>query len=410
MHTSGNDISRPTGWRKATAALVKSQQMATEGQGRESSRTRAIVAVKRVAAHIGLKAGDLLLLDTLMAFSQPQDWETGSRAIVWPSNAYLMERTGFSLSTLKRHARRLADACVLSFHDSPNGKRWGHRDAHGRITEAYGFDLTPLAARADEFEALEAAKAEERAERRRLKSKITILRRSARARLEAMTPNAEALWRNYERLCRQSPTKQPNIESLHALYDAYVALLADIETQDKTYSKETGAPLETQKVAPREAKNEPHIQNTNHLKPVSKRHKAPGTGQVPTEQEKRNEQETARDLEESNISLSSLVSACPQFTEWAELLGQRTNNWAQAQRISEALRPMIGISDQHWDQAKQHLTGPVLTTAFALLFEKTQAGEIKCPGGYLRGMAKKAERGELRLNRSLKSRISRLAA
>lgn len=144
FHRGG--VSRPSGWRKATAAVVLAEDLAAEGQGAAIEKGRAVVAVKRVGAHIGLKAADLLLIDTLLAFSPPQDWAEGQRPIVWASNAYLMAQTGFSLSTLKRHARRLAEAGVIAFKDSPNGKRWGHRDREGRIIEAYGFDLSPMAA------------------------------------------------------------------------------------------------------------------------------------------------------------------------------------------------------------------------------------------------------------------------
>jgi DNA-binding MarR family transcriptional regulator len=35
----------------------------------------------------------------------------------------LIEQTGFSLSALKRHARRLVDAGVIAFKDSPNGRK-----------------------------------------------------------------------------------------------------------------------------------------------------------------------------------------------------------------------------------------------------------------------------------------------
>ena len=61
--------------------------------------------------------------------------------------------------------------------DSPNGKRYGMRDPKGRIIEAYGFDLSPIAARHAEFVRL----AEEgRAERRamgRLRRRATIARK-----------------------------------------------------------------------------------------------------------------------------------------------------------------------------------------------------------------------------------------
>src|SRR6056300_965678 len=134
MSQNGRDMSIGTqlhGWRKATAGLAVSEQHAQAGERVAVPKSVAFVAVKKVGAHIGLKAGDMMLLDTLGAFTQAQDWEEGQRPIVWASNAYLMEQTGFSLSALKRHARRLAEIGVISFKDSPNGKRWGRRDQDG---------------------------------------------------------------------------------------------------------------------------------------------------------------------------------------------------------------------------------------------------------------------------------------
>ncbi|MCI5040693.1 MAG: replication protein C, partial [Donghicola eburneus] len=174
-----------SGWRKPTPGLSIAEQHARAGEQRSIPKSTAFVAVKRVGAHIGLKAGDMLLLDTLGAFTQAQDWEEGQRPIVWASNAYLMEQTGFSLSALKRHARRLAEIGVISFKDSSNGKRWGHRDADGRIIEAYGFDLSPLSARVEEFEHLQAELQAERELCQRLKRQITVARRMIRARIEA---------------------------------------------------------------------------------------------------------------------------------------------------------------------------------------------------------------------------------
>ncbi|MDG1067860.1 MAG: plasmid replication protein RepC, partial [Sulfitobacter sp.] len=179
-----------TGWRKPTPGLGVAEQLAQAGERVAVPKTQAFVAVKRVGAHIGLKAGDMMLLDTLGAFTQAQDWEEGRRPIVWASNAYLIEQTGFSLSALKRHARRLAEIGVISFKDSPNGKRWGRRDADGVIIEAYGFDLSPLSARVEEFEQLQAELQVEREICQRLKRQITVARRMIRARIEAALSGA----------------------------------------------------------------------------------------------------------------------------------------------------------------------------------------------------------------------------
>ena len=76
---------------------------------------------------------------------------------------------------------RLVELGVISFQDSPNGKRWGRRDADGRIVEAYGFDLSPLSARVEEFEELHAELQAERELCQRLKRQITVARRMIRA-------------------------------------------------------------------------------------------------------------------------------------------------------------------------------------------------------------------------------------
>ena len=54
-----------TGWRKPTPGLGIAEQLAQAGERVAVPKSTAFVALKRVAAYIGLKAGDLLLLDTL---------------------------------------------------------------------------------------------------------------------------------------------------------------------------------------------------------------------------------------------------------------------------------------------------------------------------------------------------------
>jgi replication initiation protein RepC len=184
-----------SGWRKPTPNLEAAALLAQAGAPESIAKGQCMRAVKRAAPYLGLKAGDVLLLDTLAAFSQKQDWEDGQRAIVWPSNAYLIERTGFALSTLKRHARKLAEAGLIAFKDSPNGKRWGHRDSAGYIVEAYGFDLTPLATRCQALEALADQRELERKACQRLKRQVTVLRRTIRALIDVnddLTDDAKA--------------------------------------------------------------------------------------------------------------------------------------------------------------------------------------------------------------------------
>ena len=274
------------GWRKPTPGLGIAEQHAQAGEGLSVPKNKALLAVKRVAAHLGLKPSDMMLLDTFGAFTKPLDWEQGRRPIVWASNAYLMEQTGFSLSALKRHARRLVDAGLISFRDSSNGKRWGHRDDQGYIIEAYGYDLSPLAARAEEFEDLFAQIQDDRQFCLRTKRQITITRRIIRAKVDQALENAfRGPWRELSaafeallgRLPRANATPERLLDMLEWLCElkdsveqAFQAAFkrAD-EVVENTLQTQVLPSSETQYMNPKGSVTDPHILDTNQLNPVS---------------------------------------------------------------------------------------------------------------------------------------------
>ena len=430
-----SNISQPSGWRKATAGLAVAEQHAQAGERAAVPKTQAFVAVKRVGAHIGLKAGDMLLLDTLGAFTQAQDWEEGQRPIVWASNSYLMERTGFSLSALKRHSRRLTEIGVIAFKDSPNGKRWGHRDADGRIIEAYGFDLSPLSARAEEFERLHAELQAERELCQRLKRQITVARRMIRARIEAAQGGAlSGPWTQlsslFEDLLDRLPRRNTASEALARLLEWFRELQERVEV---TYLKASRADdvventaesteqvsEKTLEMDPREVIPEPHILTTNQLNPVicKSSEKENAAGVVPNAPP---EERVDRKLEDwvaetrkkrgAALDLPIVMQACPEFASWARNMGGYLKDWGDLHRVVGQLRPMIGVSEHAWNLAQDRLGPQIATAALVLTFDKHCAGEVASPGGYLRGMVEKAGAGELHLERSFYGRLSGQAA
>ena len=424
-----------TGWRKPTPGLGIAEQLAQAGEQVAVPKTRAFVAVKRVGAYIGLKAGDMMLLDTLGAFTQAQDWEEGQRPIVWASNAYLMEQTGFSLSALKRHARRLAENGVISFQDSPNGKRWGRRDAEGRIVEAYGFDLSPLSARVEEFEELQAELQAERELCQRLKRQITVARRMIRARIEAAISSAlRGPWSQFtglfEELLDRLPRRHEASEQLERLLLWFKELQERVEA---AYLKATGAtkPVEnignkdtqitkkTQEMDPREVISEPHILITNQLNPVtsnsSEKEEAAGVARepepaVPVEGSAPEEGQNRPEQHAVALDVPTIMQACPEFATWARDLGGYLKDWGDVYRVAGQLRPMIGVSDHVWMAAQEGLGKQAAAAAMVLVFDKHAKGEVASPGGYLRGMVEKAGAGELHLERSIYGRLSGQAA
>ena len=423
-----SNINKPSGWRKASAGLATAEQLAQAGE------RVAVVAVKRVGAHIGLKAGDMMLLDTLGAFTRAQDWEEGRRPIVWASNAYLMEQTGFSLSALKRHARRLAEAGAIAFQDSPNGKRWGRRNADGVIIEAYGFDLSPLSARVEEFEQLHAELQAERALCQRLKRQITVARRMIRARIEAATSGAlRGPWAQFtgafEDLLGRLPRRNEASERLMRLLTwfkelqgrveaAYLKATQPAEVVDNTSESTEQVSIKTQDMDPSGAISDPHILITNQLIPVTcnSSEKEDAAGVVPNAPP---EEQVDRGLEDwvagvrkkrAALDLPVVMQACPEFASWARNMGGYLKDWGDLHRVAGQLRPMIGISEHAWNVAQEQLGTQVATAALVLVFEKHSAGEVVSPGGYLRGMVEKAGAGELHLERSFFGRLSGVAA
>ncbi len=430
-----------SGWRKPTPGLVVAERHAQAGERLAVPKSQAIVAAKKVAAAIGLKSQDLLLLDTFGAVTQPQDWEQGRRPIVWPSNNFLMEQTGFSLTTLRLHLRRLSEAGLIWMKDSPNGKRYGSRDEDGYIVEAYGFDLAPLAARAEEFKALHARLQEERQFCKSLRNAITVNRRVIRAKIEkALESGLRGSWCDlqdeFATLLQRLPKRTTGPEELIALVDlfkdlqvrveqAFEAAFECLERPDAVSKSADEAQGDTkivafsQKSKPMGAENRTHILTTNEPNPVNSNSFETKHAVSPTPETLQNEpvgRQDEVDLEgewsthtnrrRSNIDIPTLMATCPEFGEQARGLEGYIRDWNGVHRAASKVRPMVGISEHAWNTAQLALGPEVAAAAVALIYDKHSAGEVSSPGGYLRGMVQKAQAGELHLDRSFYGRLA----
>jgi replication initiation protein RepC len=425
-----------SGWRKPTPELLQAQRFAEVGEQLTIPKTRAIVATKKVAAAIGLKSQDLLLLDTFGAVTQPQDWEQGRRPMVWASNHFLMEQTGFSLATLRRHVRRLCEVGVISMKDSPNGKRWGRRDADGVIVEAYGFDLAPMAARAEEFEALYEHLQAERALCASLRNAITVTRRMIRAKIEkALEAGLRGPWSNLQDVFRELleglPARSERAGGLECYLDRIKAFLASVErsfemafdwpteTDAAHISKASSEGQETINMKPTSLENDTHILTTNEPNPViSNRFETKHAAGVVPKEPVAEPDESVEDVDldiswsthtnkrSSDIDVPTLMASCPHFAEMARGSQGFMRDWNDVHRAAAALRPIVGISEDAWNVANKILGPAVAAASIALILDKSTEGEIKSPGGYLRGLVERAQIGELHLDRSFYGRLS----
>lgn len=421
-----------SGWRKPTPGLCRANDLAEDGEQLAVPKNQAMLAMRRVAHVIGLKPGDLMLLETLAVFTKPCDWEKGARPIVWPSNDYLVERTGYSLSAVKRHLRRLAEVGLVAFRDSSNGKRWGHRNKEdGRIVEAYGLDLSPLAARAREFEALHAALEAERTLTRDLRRGITILRRTVAALLSSDVDLADALWhdiaRRYNALMATLRYVERDLNALREVHQAFLALRGDAEEALRRTSKGSvdndpdaaGGCENITNLSPTGVNSAPHIQITTHLKHVNcngieHATEANGAAEPPMASLKADvagvaagKIGSARDRPRvpNELSLQAILIACPAFTAMARGIAGHIRDWRDLLAVADRIRPVIGISEDAWASAHRAMSREAAAVALALITDKYSDGLVSSPGGYLRGLTLKATTGDLHLARSVFGRF-----
>ena len=170
----------PTGFRRMTPGLLRADRTAEGFAGLpEGIRVagQLLAAFKAAAPRLGIGPRLVHAVDWLFRFTQPQDWEKGSRPVVWPSARMQQEALGLSPTQVKETNRRLIELGLVTMKDSPNGKRYGKRDPKGRIVEAYGFDLAPIAARHAEFVRLAAEGRAERLAMGRLRRRATIAKK-----------------------------------------------------------------------------------------------------------------------------------------------------------------------------------------------------------------------------------------
>jgi replication initiation protein RepC len=173
--------------------------------------------------------------------------------------------------------RALVDERLIVPVDSPTGRRWGHRHpVSGKIVEAYGFDLSPLAVRYLEFmEAAEQAR-QDREARARLRRRLTIARKAIRQISEAAL-EADLAGQNWQQWAEDAMRVAKDIDNdtpLEALLRAVANLEARRHEGESTlkaaFAPEDTAPLDAVDCTPITTTNQPLAENSATGKPNRK--------------------------------------------------------------------------------------------------------------------------------------------
>ena len=149
------ELAKPSGYRALSLAELENERLVQEYMRLKERPTRRALqkVLKDVRAGFqpALPRTAWQLLDYLVELSHDRDWQDGL-IIVWPSNGRLMDFLGCGERSVQLLLRALMNANLITHRDNNDRRRKGFRDAEtGRILDAYGIDLRPLAARAEEL-------------------------------------------------------------------------------------------------------------------------------------------------------------------------------------------------------------------------------------------------------------------
>jgi replication initiation protein RepC len=403
---------QPSGARRLTIPMLAARDHADQFKGLPSGTAkplRFLAAFQEAEPYLGLPAHGFKLICWLVKQTQAQDWEEGSRPIAWPSARRQAEFLALSPARVKQLNRALFEAGIFVIRDNEQGKRYGRRDASGRILEAYGFDLSPLALRHDEFIRIAAAARVERDRMRALRKRLTIARRAIRQAVETLAglgiipealPRLEAELADLLAMGRRSQGS----EVLGRVVKAVETRQAEVEQ----WLRDAAEPMNPNPAGP---ENEPHSTTTNlpsdrYIDTVSAHDESSRAEAAGDKSETRAPSppppSPSRDRqppERLRVTPAQLIELAPRLGPY--VIAGRDPDWAAIVAAADWLRGELGVSTHLWHQACRAMGETQAAVALALVSTRGREHFTSSPGGYFAGMVKKFARGELHLGQTI---------
>jgi replication initiation protein RepC len=366
-----------SGGRRLRHAALVARELALE-TGRTVTRKELSAAARDAAKALELRNGPRSVLSELVACWGEQEWE---RLLVWPSNDYLVSRTGLSERGIRKAFRVLIDQKLIVPKESPNGKRYAVKDLAGDIVDAFGFDLTPIYARRGEWTERLIEQKQAREARKRTFDDITIARRAAQEALSSLAQEYPDLDRSdlearLQGLRARTPLRSTKAMPIDIL-DEWKALRSACE---EAYYRAGNAGTQCR-----------HFNNNN------------GSPSEPCNKGFPKKAEAVRSTEQTSEHLSPelILEACPTLSDY----GQPARGLADIVSAGRYLRASLGAHESAWAEAVEDIgtVRAAIAVIYVLqLYEDDVAkngGEsrIKNPGGYFRALTRMVKSGKIDL-------------
>lgn len=410
----------PFGRRTMSLGLIAAQAQARAVEPDKTvHKWKVFTALTEAKDRLGLPDRALAVLNALLSFHQETTLTAGDPLVVFPSNEKLAARAhGVAPTTLRRHLGILVDAGIVIRRDSPNGKRYARRGEGGVVSEAFGFDLTPLVARAEEFETLAAEVAAEKKALRLARERVTLARRDITKLIalgleEAIPGDWAGLHMAYLNI----------IAGLKRSADVSVLTALAGELADFAQSIAIHLELFVNSSIPggNESHSGQHKQNSNtdlrESEPAFQKDRGETIGDVSETVDQVNGREETAPTTIPEVRLAAgtplgmVLEACPDIVEYAEngaggMDGEAPviRNWAAFLKTAALVRAMLGISPDAWRDAVETMGVVDASIVIAAILQK--GDDVRFPGGYLRALTEKKRDGQFSVGPILMALIS----
>ncbi|RTL94565.1 MAG: replication initiation protein RepC [Hyphomicrobiales bacterium] len=375
----------PFGRRPMSLGQISSQaKTRTMPEGASVQKWQVFQHIREARDLVGATDRALAILNALLSFHPETTLAGDGELVVWPSNEQLMARAnGMPATTLRRHLAVLVDCGLIIRRDSPNGKRFARKGRGGEIEQAYGFDLAPIVARAEELRDLADTVKVEKKAFRVARERLTLLRRDIvkmiDAGIEEKVPgNWGRVLQAYQAIVGRLPRTASRL-LIESIVEELDDLWAEIRDTLESFTK-------TQNPDANESHFGRHIQNSN---PDSLSDSKNGSGKY-EEAATFAETENVRSLPKRDLPLGIVLDACPSLQELGQ--GGQIRHWRDFLAAAEAARPMLGVSPSAWKDALEVLGEQQAAITLAAIYQRS--AQINNAGGYLRSLTERARDGK----------------
>lgn len=390
-------VTTPFGRRSMTFALLARQRQISEVPAEtKRNKWRLFRAVCEAREVLKVSDRSLSVLDALLSFYPSDELCATNDLVVFPSNAQLSIRArGMTAATLRRHLAALVDAGLILRKDSANGKRFARRNRAGEINEAFGFNLTPLLARAKEIENTAAKITADREYFHTTKERISLCRRDISKLIQmALAEGVKGEWVQLHDRFRSflaSLPRRPSLDELDVLLNRLSELRTIIVKLLDNHDK-------TQNMHAKESQNERHIQDSqtqsfyeseaNEEAPATRIGSSPATTKATKEKYRSASNDPGNPVESAKpaVPLDTVLRACAEIHPYGP--GGSVRSWRDLMTATAVLRSMLQITPSAFHEACLVMGPENAGTAIACIFER--GGQINSAGAYLRDLTKRA--------------------